>query len=798
MENEHRLPESALRWRCEEKSLPFRTTEELPDLEGSLGQDKAVQAIETGLRLRGHGFNIFVAGETGTGRSTTVMNMLKKAAATAEPPGDWCYVHNFENPDAPLAIALPPGRSAEFAKDMDELIGVMRHDIPLALDSKEYDDHRSRIIEENRSATSRFFVQLEESARRHGFAMLRTVKGYSFAPRKGERILSPEEFDALPRADRRLLDSQGLFLAGRLAEVMRQVRDLEKESKEAMGQLDRDLAVAVIGHHIDPLKEKYEGNDKLHRFLDMVQEDIIDNLDDFRASPAAAAPPGTAYLPMMPDFDRYRVNVLVNNGALEGVPVICESNPTYYNMFGRIEQFVQPNGSMAGTFLQVKAGALHRANGGYLVIDARSAFTSPFVWDSLKRAIRNREIGIEDVMEQQRFSPVVALKPEPVPLDCKIVLIGTQELYNTLFETEPDYRKLFKIKAEFESRVPRTDDTVAAFSRLVAGHCRKRGLLPFDRGGVGRLLEYSARLTEHQRRISCHTLEVGDIMQEADHVAAGESAKAVGGRHVDRAIEARRMRSNRPEERIREAIDEGTLFVSTGGEAIGQINGLAVLSHGDFSCGKPARITARVWSGKGGTINIEREAKLSGGIHDKGMLVLSAYLAARFSRPRARPFSASICFEQSYGNIDGDSASSTELYVLLSALSGVGIRQGIAVTGSVNQLGMIQPIGGVNEKIEGYFHVCRLKGLTGLQGVMIPKANEASLMLDDEVVQAVAEGSFHIWSVATVEEGIEVLTGIPAGRELSPGRYEEGSVFQLAAAALDAMQPPEEGAGKKE
>jgi lon-related putative ATP-dependent protease len=548
-----------------------------------------------------------------------------------------------------------------------------------------------------------------------------------------------------------------------------------------LSTLDRNLGLAAVGHHIDPLKVKYADFPKVTEYLEAVQEDILLNLEDFKDhSPQQPSPiPGMRAPHQEPSFERYAVNVLVDNKDTVGAPVVFEPNPTYSNLFGRIEHVMQMGGMATTNFTLVKPGALHRANGGYLIVDAREVLINPFSWDSLKRCIKNCEIKIEDVLEQYRFMSVASLKPEAVPLQLKIIMIGAPWIYYLLFHMEPDYRKLFKVKADFDSRVTRTPEIMKEYALFVATHCKNENLLPFDRSGVAALLEFSSRIVEDQAKLSSQFMEISDLIREASYWAEKEKSPIVTRQIVMRAIEEEIYRNNRIEERIQEMIEEGTIMVDTAGTEVGQINGLSVLSLGDYMFGRPSRLTVRVYTGRGGMVNIEREVKLSGPIHDKGVLILTGYLGGKYAHDKPLSFSASICFEQSYEGVEGDSASSTELYGLLSALSGVPIRQGIAVTGSVNQLGKVQPIGGVNYKIEGFYAVCKAKGLTGEQGVMIPETNVRHLMLKDEVVEAVKSGKFHIWSVSTIEQGIEILTGIPAGELDEEGGYPEGSINYL-------------------
>jgi lon-related putative ATP-dependent protease len=776
--DDYKVPLEKLRWVCNPEQFDFKTTEDLPELDEAIGQERALKSIDFGLGMQMSGFNLFLAGEPGTGRSSTIKNLLKKRARTEPPPHDWCYVNNFKLPDKPMSLTLPAGKGSELAVDMKELLDAVRSIIPKALDSKEYETNKSAILEEYQALSASLFSKLEKEAEEKGFALQRNVSGLVMVPQKEGRNFTQEEYDALGDEEKHKLDEAGKELTEKLNDVLRVVRENEKATKDTLSKLDRNLGLAAVGHHIEPLKEKYAEFPRVIEYLEAVQEDILINLEDFKDHSTQQPSPIPGMRPQYqePSFERYAVNVLVDNKDIEGAPVVFEPNPTYNNLFGRIEHVMQMGGVATTNFTLVKPGALHRANGGYLIVDAREVLINPFSWDSLKRCIKNCEIKIEDVLEQYRFMTVASLKPEPVPLQAKIIMIGNPWIYYLLYHLEPDYRKLFKVKADFDSRVYRTPEIMKEYALFVANHCKNEKLLPFDRSGVAGLLEYSARMVEDQERLSSQFMEISDLIREASYWASKEKSSIVSREFVKRAIEEEIYRNNRIEERIQEMINEGTIMVDTAGEVVGQINGLSVMSLGDYMFGRPSRLTVRVYMGRGGMVNIEREVKLSGPIHDKGVMILTGYLGGKFAHDKPLSFSASICFEQSYEGVEGDSASSTELYALLSALSGVPLRQGIAVTGSVNQLGKVQPIGGVNYKIEGFYAVCKAKGLTGEQGVMIPATNVRHLMLKDEVVEAVKAGLFHIWSVSTIDQGIEILTGVPAGERGEDGSYPEGTI----------------------
>lgn len=777
MSHSRPIPAEKLRWNCDPELLGFETTMELPEFNDAIGQQRALRSIEFGLGVDGSGFNLYISGETGTGRTSTIASILRKRAREESQPHDWVYVNNFKDTDSAISLDLPAGKGSELAADMKELIEAFRKDIPKALESSEYETRRAELLESYQSASNDLFQELEKASEKLGFSLQRTVSGLVIVPQKAGRNYTQEEYDALNEKKRTKLEKQGKELTEKLNDVLRQVRDQEKLTKDSLSQADRDLGMSCLGHRLNPLKEKYGALEKVLGYLDSVREDILNTLDDFKPQSTQPQIPGIKMQRQEPSFDRYQVNLLVDNKDTDGAPVVFESNPTYNNLFGRIEHVMQYGGVAVTDFSMIRSGALHRANGGYLVIDAREVLINPFVWDSLKRCIRNNEIRIEDVLEQYRFMTMVSLKPEPVQMRAKIVLVGTPWIYYLLFHLDPDYRKFFKVKAEFDSRVTRTPEIMYDYALFVASYCRSEGLLPFDKSGVAALLEHAARMADDQSKLSSRFMEIADFIREISFWASKSGRTIVSGDDVRAAAEESLYRVNRIEERMQELYEDGTIMVDTSGAVAGQINGLSVIGLGDHTFGRPTRITATVYTGQDGMINIEREVKLSGPIHDKGVLILTGYLGGTFAAERPLSLSASICFEQSYDGIEGDSASSTELYALLSALSGVAIKQGIAVTGSVNQRGMVQPIGGVNHKIEGFFAVCRAQGLTGDQGVMIPKSNERHLMLHEDVIQAVSAGQFHIWSVETIEQGIEILTGTKAGQRGNNGKFPKNSIY---------------------
>lgn len=783
----YRLAPEELTWRCDPAQFEFATTRDISCLEGTIGQDRALTAIEFGLGIGDSGFNIFILGEPGTGRSSTIKKMLKSRAADEPVPDDWCYLYDFADGARPAYLRLPAGQGKELQKDVDSLIGRLAEEIPKIFESKEYEQHKNRLAAESQERHKKLFQTLEEKVNEEGFILQRTVSGLVLVPTQDGHPISQQEYEELSEKDRASLEKKGEVLQEQLNEVLRRVRELEKKLRAATEEMEKDVLMAAIGHLFDELEEKYGKFEKVLEHFAHCKKDILEHIDAFRPSQGPQIMlPGMKGNDQESVFERYKVNLFVDNSEQKGSPVVYEANPTYFNLFGRIEHIIQM-GNASTNFTMVKAGAIHRANGGYLILDCREVLINLFSYEALKRCIRNKEVKIEDLMEQYRLISTVSLKPQPIPLDCKIILIGTPMLYYLLYQLDPDFRKLFKVKADFDRMMKNTWENVQQYALFVATHCRDEDLLPFKPAGVARVVEYAARLIEDQNRLSSRFIDLADLIREASFYAGQQGSSTVDGSHVQLAVDAKVYRSNKTEERLQEFIEDGTILVDTEGEVVGQVNGLSVYLLGDYSFGKPSRLTVRTYMGKGGVVNIEREVKLSGPIHDKGVLILTGFFGERFAQDKPLSFAASIGFEQSYAGVEGDSASSAELYGLLSSLSRLPLRQGIAVTGSVNQRGQIQPIGGVNEKIEGFFAVCKAKGLTGEQGVIIPVQNRKNLMLHDEVITAVREGKFSIWSVSTIDEGIELLTGVPAGELQDDGSWPEGTVNFLVDKRLRDM-----------
>lgn len=778
--------------RCSPANFNFQHTGELEPLtEGIIGQPRAVEAMEFGLAMEAPGYNLFLSGPVGTGKTTYAETKVRREARDRPTSPDWCYVYNFDEPDRPTALSFPPGEGARFRRDMEEFVEEAQSEIRRAFESEEYESRRLALIQQGEKEANGIWQQLEDDARERRVVVQRTPTGiHTFPLSPLGKPYTPEQFAVLPEQEKERLSAANRELQALVNDAIRRVRYVERDTREKLRQLERETGRFAVDHLTQGMKERYERFPEATAYLDKVQADMIDHLESIRDdgreeggfNPLQALM-GRARTDV---FQRYEVNLLVGNGQCEGAPVVVESNPTYYNLVGRVE-YEGELGTLRTNFTMVKPGALHRANGGYLIIQARDLLMNSMAWPALKRALKTGEITIENLAEQYGMVASSSLRPQAIPLDVKVILIGDPYLYQLMHHYDEDFRKYFKVRVDFDSVMPRSEEHEGHYAAFICGRCRAGDLPPFAPSGVARVIEYSSRLAGRQDRLSTRFNEITAIVDEAGMWARRDGAERVEGRHVQRAVEAKTYRSNQIEERILEMIGRGTLLVDVEGEQAGQINGIAVLQTGDHAFGKPARITARSFLGGRGIINIEREADLSGRIHSKGVFILSAYLGAKFAHDKPLALSASLAFEQSYDEVEGDSASAAELYALLSELSGAPIDQGIAVTGSINQRGEVQPIGGVNEKIEGFYHVCKLKGLTGRQGVMIPRGNVENLMLKEEVADAVAEGRFHVWAVDTVEEGIEILTGVRAGALGEDGLYPEDTVYGMVDRRLREM-----------
>lgn len=773
------VPEVAverLRKVCDPATLPCRDSSEIKPLEAIIGQERAVRSLRFGLGIRDPGFHIYVAGAPGTGRTTAVRRFLTEEARDQPVPQDLCYVHNFQDPSRPRALRLPPGRARDLQKHMKSLVEDVQAGIRKAFDSEEYAAQREESLKNLQQQREDLFARVSARALEEGFVLQATPVGLLTIPVLKGKPLSDQEFQALPAQLQEEIAARRQRLQEEIKTAMRQARGLEKAAQAQVQELDRQVALFAIGQPIEDLRERYRDLPDVIAYLQDVQNDFLENLGQFRSEPEPQPSlPVPGQTPKETPFRKYEVNVLVDNGSLAGKPVVIERNPTYSQLFGRMEKEAL-FGTLVTDFTMIREGSLHRANGGYLVIPAEELLTNLFSWEALKRALRNREIVIEEAGERLGLILAKGIQPEPVPLDLKVILIGTPFLYHLLYSRDEDFSELFKVKADFDTSMERTDATVRDYCAFAATVCEEEKLRHLDGPALAKMVEHGSRLAEDQERLSTRFGEISDVIKEASYYAVQENSPRTSGVHVRRAVDERAYRSNLIAEKIRDLIVRGTLRIDVDGEAVGQVNGLSVMDLGDVSFGRPNRITATVGIGQAGLIDIEREAKLGGPIHTKGVLILAGYLVERFAQDKPLTLSVRLVFEQSYSGVEGDSASSTELYALLSRLSGLPIRQAIAVTGSVNQKGEIQAVGGINEKIEGYFEVCKAVGLTGKQGVLIPENNLRNLMLKEEVLDAVGQGRFHVWAVRTVDEGIEVLTGVAAGGRGPEGSFPEGSV----------------------
>jgi len=773
------LPLKKLKWSCDPDLFKFKTTAELPPFDGVISQKRAVSALDFGLGITGSGFNIYVSGPIGTGRSSTVKPAVEKIAATQPVPEDLCYLYNFKDSSRPIVITLPAGMGNRLVKDMDELVKDLKREIPKGFESPEYQEEKNRLIKSYEEEREKILASLNEKAKMMNFALQKSLGGITTVPLKHNKPMNEDDYQKLTEKDKKELREKNEELQNDLDKALRKVREVEKKIKEKIKKIETQIVLFSVKHFLEELRQAYKEFPKLKNYFDEIQEDVLENFEDFRKPEEIQSPiPGLKLPVAEPSFTRYKVNVAVDNSRLKGAPVIIETNPTYSNLIGKIEYRAR-FGSMVTDFTMIKAGALLEANGGYLVIQALDVLRNFFSWEGLKRCIKNREVVIEPVGEQFALVSIPNLKPEAVPIKVKIVMIGNPLIYHLLYVLDEDFRKLFKVKADFDIQMPRSKENIDEYAAFISAFCKREKLLHFDREAVAKVVEYSVRIAEDQGKLSTCFIKIADLINEADYWAQKNQAEVISAKHVNLAIEEKIKRSSKIEERIQELIAQGTIIIDTEGKIPGQVNGISIIDLGDYMFGKPSRITAKTFMGTSGVMDIERKARIGGNIHHKGTLIISGYLGSIFAQDKPLAFSASICFEQLYEEVEGDSASSAELYAILSDLSGLPIDQQIAVTGSVNQNGEIQPIGGVNQKIEGFFYTCKVKGLTGKQGVMIPEANIRHLILRDEVIEAVRNKKFNIWSVKTINEGIEILTGKPAGKRKPDGTFPQGTVFYL-------------------
>lgn len=784
MTEPYRLSVDALRWVCDETDFNFQTTDDLKDLQEILGQPRALDAVQFGIGIRRDGYNMFVLGPPGLGKKSTVNYYLAHKAATEAAPDDWVYVHNFQEAHKPIVLRLPPSRGSSLRRDMATLIEQLQTTIPAALELEEHQNRIQEIEQEARQRHNQAFQELAERALHRGIQLVRTPAGYALAPVRDGEVVGPEDFEKLSEEERDEIEAAVKELQSELKELVERLPRWRMETRERIKQQNQQAAQASIRHLLSQLRRQYTDLPDVLSYFDAVERDVVETSEEFLpAQEEASNPLAGIPLPGQEPFQRYRVNLLVDNSQTRGAPVIYESHPSYQNLLGRIEHESRM-GALVTNFTLIKPGAMHRANGGYLVLDALKVLQQPFAWDGLKRALTTKQLKIESLGETLSLISTVSLEPEPVPLDVKVVLVGDRLLYYQLYQLDRDFAELFKVAAEFDEQMDMTAENCQLYARYIATMARAEQYRPFDRSAVARVMEQGARIAGDRGKLSTSMRSIANLLREADYWASTQDATAVTGAHVHLAIEKQTYRANRVRSLVQEKIHDGTIMIDTQGAVVGQVNGLSVIDMGNFAFGQPSRITANVRLGKGEVVDIEREVELGGSIHSKGVLILASFLATRFAQTCPLSLSASLVFEQSYGRVDGDSASVAEIAALLSALANLPVKQSLAVTGSMNQHGRVQPIGGVNEKVEGFFDVCLQRGLTGEQGVVIPRRNVRHLMLRPDVVAAVEQGQFHVFAVDTVDEAVSLLTGVPSGVVDEQGNYPPATVNQRVAARL--------------
>lgn len=781
---------------CSLEDLNFESTEELIPLQGVIGQDRASRSLDFGLSMRKRGYNIYVSGNWGSGRNSYVRQITEEKAIKEEAPKDWLYVNNFKNSHNPLAISVDTGTGKEFIKQVEKIINFLRKEIENVFNSKDYENAKAGLIQEYNVNNQNIINELNDIGAQYGFKFSQTEKGLVSIPLKDGEAMSEEEYRAISDDEYEQLRSNSNKLSIETVDLFNKLRFEEEELRRKIKNLEERMGRRIVSFHFMNLREKYKDNSAVKNYIDALIEDIVEHVEHFRGEQESdQQQQNPLAMFQMKDtesfFNRYKINLFIDNSEKDHAPIVFASNPTYYNLLGSIE-YRNEMGIMKTDFTQVKPGLLHEANGGYLIILAKDILSIPYAWKGLKRALLDQEISIESIGAQTGAVVSTTLKPQAIPLNVKIIVIGDPYTYHMLYNYDEEFRKLFKIMADFDIEMDRNRENISKMSRFIAKHCEKDGLRHFDQKAVGKIIEHSSRMADDQNKLSSHLNKLVDVLYEADRWAEIYNSRLVKADHVEKALHEIQYRSNKYEEKVYEMFNEGTYLIDVDGMKIGEINGLAVTGSGQYRFGKPSKITVSTYKGRAGLVNIEREARQSGSHHDKGVMILTGFIGDRFAKDKPLALTANIVFEQSYSMVDGDSASSTELYAIMSSLSGVPIDQSIAVTGSVNQRGDIQPIGGVNEKIEGFYKVCKIKGLTGGQGVMIPHQNVKNLMLCDEVKEAVEKGMFHIYAIDHIEQGIEILTGVQAGEVNKNGNYPRGSVFYKVNKRLKELAKPME------
>ncbi len=767
---------------CNPDMFTFNSTADLDTIGLVYGQDRGIKALEFGLNVSVKGYNLYLEGPMGVGKTMYTKNYLDTIAKKQKKPSDWCYIYNFENSNEPIAVSLPAGQGKIFKEDMDLFIKDIKVDIKRTFDNDDFEKEKKLIKQEFEEKRNVLLENLNKKTMTQGFSVKATQSGIYMMPVIDGKTIEEQEFEKLDESIKQQFEEKSTAVQEQVFEVLNEIKSLERESDRKIEEWQSNVALLTINVHISSLKSKYKKNKKIVKFLNDIKTDILKNIPLFlidennaQKNQNARPQPETTVKPWL----NYRVNLFIDNSSLEGAPVIMDTNYSYHNMFGKLE-YENQYGMLKTDYTMLKAGLLHKANGGYIMLQAKDLLSNSICYEALKKALTVKELNIENTVDQRSSMVMVSLKPEPIPLEVKVLVVGNSSIYHTLLAADPDFKKLFKVKVEFEEDAPRTNDNIIRLSKFVHSYCSKEGILELDREAMAKVVEFTSRLADSQEKLSTRFNEIGEIVGEAATWAKLAKKKIVTKDFIQKALDERIERVKKYDTKYLEMIKDNTLLISTDGFQVGEINGLTVMTVGDYTFGKPAKITVNTYMGKSEIINIEREVEMSGSTHSKGVLILSGYIGEQFAQEMPLSLTASICFEQLYGGVDGDSASSTEAYALLSSLSGIPINQSIAVTGSVNQKGMIQPIGGVNEKIEGFYQICKMRGLTGIHGVIIPIQNVKNLNLSDEVIEAVKLGLFHIYSVSTIDEGIEILTGVPAGKKDKNGQFPAGTVNYLA------------------
>ena len=781
MKNEFELSYRSLKSTCNPNLFKFDTTESLEPIQGGIGQDRGIKALEFGLNVDINGYNLYVEGPSGVGKTMYTKHFLDSISKKKKVPQDWCYVYNFDNPNEPVAIPLSAGQGKEFKEAMDKFVKDITRDIRDTFNNEDFEKEKALIKQEYDLKRSALMEKLNQTSAQYGFQVKSANNGIYMMPVLNGKTIEEEEFEKLDDATKKEFEDKSSIVQQHVMEAISQIKSIQSEADQKINEWQSNVALLTVNAHINFIKSNFKRNKKITKFLDDIKKDILKNVNAFLAKDDSKA--NTPQNMQRPEIQKpwlnYRVNLFIDNSNLDGAPVIMDSNYSYPNLFGRLE-YENCYGSLRTDYTMLKPGLLHNANGGYLVMQARDIVSNQLCYETLKKVLRIKELGIENSVEQHTSMVMVSLKPEPIPLNLKVILIGDELLYQTLISVDTDFKKLFKIKVEFEDDAPLTLDNMNKLARVIHGFCATEELPPLDKTAMARVIEYASKLADDQAKLSTRFGEITQVIGEAGTLARLNKEKLITGKTIELALAQRDEREQKYNEKYFEMINSNTLMIDTSGFKVGQINGLTVMNLGNYSFGLPVKITANTYVGKNGIINIEREVDMSGSSHSKGILILSGYLGEMFAQDMPLSLTASLCFEQLYNGVDGDSASSTELYAILSSLSGIPINQSIAVTGSVNQKGEIQPIGGVNEKIQGFFEICKMRGLDGSHGVMIPKSNEKNLNLSDEVISAVKDKKFHIYAISTIEQGIELLTGVPAGKKDLSGRFTAGSINCLA------------------